>query len=221
MLLTSIREGLAAALALFVLGQASPTGDAKDQEVMLPDDAHATSTTLRYGHCYTIKNHLGEELGHQPVAWGYLRFGSGNKRTTFRVCQSIGQCTMPHNSPYRQILWNRSRFWLYDIEGNDYSPQGSIVAANAQPFSSGGLMYPSASTARYFVNFWGESTECSADARYLGNCPIKLRVDNLRDDKGLSIGTDKFLRVTTADNYINVTFTERECPENKDLSVEL
>ncbi|RDA89028.1 hypothetical protein CP532_0640 [Ophiocordyceps camponoti-leonardi (nom. inval.)] len=228
MLLSSVKDALAAAaLTLSVFTQqavahakSSNNNNNNNQNVMIPDDdAHAMTTTLRYGHCYIIKNSNGEQLGHQPVAWGYLRFGDGNKKTTFRVCQSVGQCRLPHTSPYRQILWNPSRFWLFDVEGNDYSPQGSIVAANAQPFSSGGLLYPSASTARYYVNFWAENDRCGADERYLGNCPLKLRVDNLRDDQGLTVGTDKFLRVTkSGDNYVNVTFHERECPEDRDMA---
>ncbi|PHH67901.1 hypothetical protein CDD80_419 [Ophiocordyceps camponoti-rufipedis] len=60
---------------------------------------------------------------------------------------------------------------------------------------------------------------CGADERYLGNCPVRLRVDNLRDDKGLTMGTDKYIRVAASpDSYLNVTFHERECPEDKDMA---
>ncbi|RDA91366.1 hypothetical protein CP533_0003 [Ophiocordyceps camponoti-saundersi (nom. inval.)] len=216
MILPSVKDSLAAWVAILCLSRYASASH-QSQDVDIPGDVEASTTSLRYGHCYIIKNSKGEELGNQPVPWGYLRFGSGNKKTTFRVCESLGQCTPSHPSPYRRILRNPARFWLFNIEGNDYSKDGEFVAANSQPFSSGGLTYPGGTSYRYYINFWGENDYCDADRRYLGNCAVRLRPDNLRDDKGLSIGTDHFLRVVASgDSYVNVTFHERECPENKD-----
>ncbi|PFH62159.1 hypothetical protein XA68_14828 [Ophiocordyceps unilateralis] len=219
MISPSIKDSLTAFVALLGLSQHASASH-QPQDVAMPDDVEASTTSLRYGHCYIIKNSNAEELGHQPGAWGYLRFGAGNKRTTFRVCESLGRCTLPQPSPYRQILWNPARFWLFDVEGNDHSKNGAFVAANSQPFGSGGQTYAAGTTYRYYLNFVGENNHCDADRRYLGNCGVKLRVDNLRDDKGLAIGSDKLLRVTaSASSYINVTFHERECPEHKDSAL--
>ncbi|RCI10889.1 hypothetical protein L249_5201 [Ophiocordyceps polyrhachis-furcata BCC 54312] len=214
MTLPSIRDSVAALVAILGLSVSA------SHETHMPGDVEASTTSLRYGHCYTINNAKREELGHQPGAWGYLRFGTGNKRTTFRVCESLGRCKPSHPSPYREILRSPARFWLFDIEGNEYSKDGAFVAADSQPFSSSGLTYPAGTSYRYYINFWGENDDCDTDRRYLGNCGVKLRVDNLRDDKGLAIGNDYYLRVVaSADSYVNVTFHERECPEYKDAAV--
>ncbi|KAM4063782.1 hypothetical protein HRG_006894 [Hirsutella rhossiliensis] len=175
-----------------------------------------SSSLLRYGHCYTINTTDGQVLGHQPSDWNYLRFGTDTKPAHFKVCQSIGQCTAP-NTDY-QILPNRSRFWLFDVEGNAYSPNGDFVAANSPPFGANRNLYPAGGAYRYYVNFWGDNDCSNADFRFLGKCSVKLRVDNLRDDQGLTM-TDRYLTsAVSKDQYVTVTFHEAECPQKNGVS---
>ncbi|PHH58918.1 hypothetical protein CDD81_4155 [Ophiocordyceps australis] len=228
-----LKNGLLALIASAVLGQAAsvvkqPSGqvDYPGQDVLAAHDEKIAkeelpSSVLRYGNCYIIKNKNGDELGHQPGPWNYLRFGSGTKKTKFRVCENMGRCVVPHVSSYGQVLNNEARFWLFDLEGNNYSQNGEYVAANSPPFAGGGLTYPGGDAYRYYVNFWGENDCSDADAHLLGSCPVKLRVDNLRDDKGLTIGDNYFKTTPSPNSYVRVTFHATECTTDKNTNLEL
>ncbi|KAM4054802.1 hypothetical protein HRG_005624 [Hirsutella rhossiliensis] len=222
----SLVGNLTAVLAALAIGsrhasasldvQAPDGGDVAPEVAQMDMEQPASSSLLRYGHCYSIQTTSGQVLGHQPSAWNYLRFGTGTKTAHFKVCQNVGHCTAPNT--HHQTLPNRSRFWLFDVGGNRYSPNGHLVAANSPPFGSNRNTYPAGGAYRYYINFWGDNDCADSDTRLLGRCPIKLRVDNLRDDQGLTI-VDRYLRTAPSkDKYITVTFHEARCPQKQDVS---
>lgn len=161
---------------------------------------------LAYGRCYKITNQNGEVLGHQSGAWHFLQFAQ-NDQAIFKLCQNLGECTIP-NSSY-QNLQDHARFWLFDTKGNSFSKDGSFVAANSPPFGGNRRTYPAGGNYKYYVNFWGEN-QCGSN--WLGTCPVKLHVDNLRDDKGLTVTSIKELHVSGAGDTVTVNFAEVSCP---------
>ncbi|KAF4446710.1 hypothetical protein F53441_9643 [Fusarium austroafricanum] len=210
-MLANVKNAAAAYLALSLAAQpsmASPL-NAEHQEHRLGQKA---TDYIQYGRCYTIKNGDGEELGHlkSTPSWNYLGFGSNAKTAHFKVCQSLGHCYDPNRSQSTQVLWNQARFWLFDVEGNAYSPKGEFIAANSPPFGSNRNLYPGGAGYKYFVNFWGENDGDYPDSHALGPDKVKLRVDNLRDDKGLVI-TNKNLKCTPKDDFVMVSFHEVKC----------
>ncbi|KAL4888283.1 hypothetical protein BDV59DRAFT_206267 [Aspergillus ambiguus] len=159
-----------------------------------------------YGGCYTITNQAGEKLGHMKNSpWAYLEFGE--RATTFRICDNLGDCTIEHKED--QQLRDRARFWLFDTEGNDYEKDGSFIAANSAPFGSNLAMYPAAGAYKYYVNFWAENINKDPN---LGPSPVKLHIDNLRDQKGTKTQTNKQFTVSQTDDTVIVTFDEVKCP---------
>ncbi|KAH0600419.1 hypothetical protein MHUMG1_01415 [Metarhizium humberi] len=211
---THLKRILTAVLAITLAVQSSlaspPILHRQDNTASNPSP-RGQGPEIQFGHCYTIKDKNGEPLGHQPSAWNYLRFGAGTKPARFKVCQNLGQCKSP-NTDY-QVLLNRARFWLFDVEGNYYSPRGDFVAANSPPFGSNRNLYPAGGDYRYYVDFWGENDCSRPDARPLGQCPVKLRIDNLRDDKGLVIQDGYLKAAASGDDVVVVTFEDAKCPD--------
>ncbi|WXC61652.1 hypothetical protein SNK03_007526 [Fusarium graminearum] len=141
-------------------------------------------------------------------------FGSNVKAAHFKVCQNLGHCKDPNRSG--QELYTGARFWLFNVDGNAYSPRGEFVAANSLPFGSNKNMYPGGLGYRYYVNFWVDNDCSDSDNHATRRCNVKLHIDNLRDDKGLTIEGNA-LKVTTKDDSIIVSFQQVTCPDTKIL----
>lgn len=94
-----------------------------------------------------------------------------------------------------------------------YSPRGDFVAANSPPFGSNRNLYPAGGDYRYYVDFWGENDCSRPDARPLGQCPVKLSIDNLRDDKGLVVQDGYLKAAASGDDVVVVTFEDATCPD--------
>ncbi|KHN96034.1 uncharacterized protein MAM_06139 [Metarhizium album ARSEF 1941] len=209
----SIKCVLTAILAMAMAAHsslASPAGMYKQDAAGSRPDTREVPSGIQYGGCYTIQNSKGETLGHQPSDWNYLAFGPSTKPVHFRVCQSVGQCLAPNT--YYQKLMNRARFWLFDVEGNAYTPKGALVAANSPKFGYGGNLYAAAGEYQYYVNFWGENDCADPDNRLLGQCAVKLRIDNLWYDKGLVVQGPYLKSTASKDSFVVVTFREDKCP---------
>lgn len=219
-MLGNIKETFAAVLALTAAvhpSSASPSAKRNANSVLPDQNVMAipqSSDAIQYGHCYKIKNQDNEDLGHLPAypSWNYLGFGSNVKAAHFKVCQNLGKCHDPNRGS--QDLWNKARFWLFDVDGNAFSPRGEFVAANSPPFGGNKNMYPGGGAYRYYVNFWVDNDCADRDQNAAGRCKVRLHIDNLRDDKGLQIVGGQF-KVTTKDESIVVSFQEVDCPDTR------
>ncbi|KJK83595.1 hypothetical protein H634G_01724 [Metarhizium anisopliae BRIP 53293] len=85
--------------------------------------------------------------------------------------------------------------------------------AYSPPFGSNRNLYPAGGDYRYYVDFWGENDCSRPDARPLGQCPVKLRIDNLRDDKGLVVQDGYLKAAASGDDVFVVTFEDAKCPD--------
>lgn len=220
-MLGHFKSALTAYLALTIAVQPSiasfgahpDTAQVLNQDVL---ERSKSSDAIKYGQCYKIKNKDGEDLGHLPAFpnWNYLGFGSNVKAAHFKVCQNLGRCKDPNRDS--QELYTGARFWLFDVEGNTYSPRGDFIAANSPPFGSNKNMYPGGLGYRYYVNFWVDNDCNDSENQVSRRCNVKLHIDNLRDDKGLAIQGNA-LKTTTDDKSIIVSFQQVDCPDTKIL----
>ncbi|CAF3479557.1 unnamed protein product [Fusarium graminearum] len=220
-MLRHFKRVVTAYLALTVTIQPSVAapGAHPDTAQVLSQDAlerSQASDSIKYGQCYKIKNKDGQDLGHLTAVpdWNYLGFGSNVKAAHFKVCQNLGHCKDPNRSG--QELYTGARFWLFDVDGNAYSPRGEFVAANSLTFGSNKNMYPGGLGYRYYVNFWVDNDCSDSDNHATRRFNVKLHIDNLRVDKGLTIEGNA-LKVTTKDDSIIVSFQQVTCPDTKIL----